>query len=141
MARSFLWSTVLMGLFIVAVVAYLRAENYREYSSGSEGGGPGQLAEDLAGSPVVWMLTFLGLLAVFGGGSLAYVGGLALGDPAVWGLVLAGFAALTVCAYVLVGSYWSARSRGKPSSLAVAEGAAFIGLLAIFAVAAKLFVG
>lgn len=139
MARNYLWSTVLMGLFIVAVVAYLRAEDWRGYSPRGEGPGLAGLAEDVAGSPVVWILTFLGLLAVFGGGALAFVGGLPVGDPAVWGTVLIGFAALTVGGFAFVGSYWSARSRGKPSSFAVGEGVALLGLLAIVTVAAKLF--
>lgn len=140
MPASYLWSTALMGLFLVAVLVFLRAADWKHYSPRSEEGGLAALAEDLAGSEAVWFLTFLGLVLVFGGGTLAYVGVLGFGSSATWGLVLAGVAVLTVGGYVLIGSYWSARSRGKPSSLALGEGAAVLGLLAIAAVAVKLFV-
>lgn len=130
-----------MAVLVVAIVVYLRGDKLADYARGGDEGGLADLAGDLTASPAVWILVFLGLLLVFGGGTLAYLGAFEFGDPALWGAVLVGVSGLVVVGYVFLGSYWSARSRGKPNSLAVGEGAALVALLAVAAVTVKLFLG
>jgi len=141
---SYLVSTLLMGSFLVAVVAFVRFSERREYetpSSEREGG----LVQRFTGSPTIWSLGFFLLVFVAGGASVLYVGGM-LPSPSGTATRAAGLALATVFALVLVGylvwgAYTTARSRGYQRSGAVAVGAWVIALLFVVAISAQLLMG
>lgn len=136
---AYVASSVLMGALVIAiVVAILRLREWNEYSPGGEGDGLVSL-RGLANSPTVWMVTFLLLLVVFGGTTLGYVSG-AIPASAILP-VLGGATFLVVVGYLFIAAYSSARSRGRPTSQAVAEGTTLTGLVFVLAIAAKLVVG
>lgn len=136
---AYVASSVLMGALVVAIVAaVLRLREWNDYSPTGEAGGLVSL-RGLANSPTVWMVTFLLLLVVFGGATLGYVSGAV---PAGAILPVLGAAVLlVVVGYLFIAAYSSARSRGRPTSQAVAEGTALTGFLFVLAIAAKLVVG
>jgi cbb3-type cytochrome oxidase subunit 3 len=144
---SYLASTILMGLFLVAVVALVRFSDRREYEAPSsrEGGLARRAATWVVESPMAWILGFLLLVFVAGGTSVLYVGGI-LPSPSAATTQLAGTALAAVFALVLVGylvwgAYATARSRGYQRSGAVAVGAWVVGLLFVVAIAAQLLMG
>jgi hypothetical protein len=98
------------------------------------------LSRRLADDPRVWILSFLALVLVFGGGAVVFVGGFALpsGAVTVAGAALAGGTLLVVVGYVFYGTYLAARSRGRPSSMAAAQGAPALATLFLVALVVKL---
>jgi len=136
---AYVASSVLMGALVVAiVVASLRLREWHDYTPPVDPGDSGWL-HGLADSPTVWIAVFLLLSVGFGGATVLYVSG-AL--PAGVLLPVLGAAAfLVVVGYLFVGAYSSARSRGRPTSQAVAEGTMLTGFLFVLAIAAKLVVG
>lgn len=141
---SYIVSTILMGLFLVAVVALVRISERREYEAPSsrEGGG---LATWLTESPMAWILGFFLLVFVTGGASVLYVGGmLPSGSGAtaqLAGAALAAVVALVLVGYLVWGAYATARSHGYVRSGAVAVGAWMVGLLFVVVIAAQLLLG
>lgn len=139
MAQTLLLSTLLTGAFVLAVaLVAARWIDWRGYALNSPGG-PG-LVSRAADSPAAWIVGFLLLLAVFGGGAVAFVAGVGLPEPAVnaVGLVLGVAAALVVSSYLFYGTYASARGRGRPTSVAVAEGTTLVGALFLLVIAVRL---
>ena len=139
MAQTLLLSTLLTGAVVLAVVLVAaRWIDWRGYALDSpEGSG---LLSRAASHPAVWIVGFLLLLAVFGGGAVAFVAGVGLPESAVnaVGLVLGAATALVVSGYVFYGTYASARGRGRPTSVAVAEGTTLVGALFLLVIAVRL---
>jgi hypothetical protein len=98
------------------------------------------LSRRLADDPRVWMLSFLALVLVFGGGAVVFVGGFELPSMAVTlaGAALVGGTLVVLVGYVFYGTYMAARSRGRPSSMAAAQGATALGTLFLVALVVKL---
>lgn len=139
---SYIASTILMGLFLVAVVALVRVSERREYegpSSERDGG----LATWLTESPMAWILGFFLLVFVTGGASVLYVGGMLPSEATTQlaGGALAAVVALVLVGYFVWGAYTMARSHGYQRSGAVAVGAWMVGLLFVVAIAAQLLMG
>ena len=138
MAQTLLLSTLLTGALVLAVVLVaVRWVDWQVYTSdGPEG--PGMVSR-AAGHPTVWIVGFLLLLVVFGGGTVAFVAGI-LSESLVnaVGLVLGAAAAAVVGGYLFYGVYASARGRGRPSSVAVAEGSTLVGAMFLLVITVKL---
>lgn len=141
---GYLASTLLMGLFLVAVVAFLRLAERREYSpslTGPESSGSEALREAFR-SPVAWIVVFLAITFATGLAAVAYVGGLVpaeVGTAA--GPVLAAVVAVLVGGYLLWGVYSTARARGLQNAAAVMVSAWALGLLLVTAIAVHLLTG
>lgn len=139
MAQTLLLSTLLTGAVVLAVVLVAaRWVDWRGYALDSpEGSG---LVSRAAGHPATWIVGFLLLLAVFGGGAVAFVAGVGLPESTVnaVGLMLGIATALVVSGYVFYGTYASARGRGRPTSVAVAEGTTLVGALFLLVIAVRL---
>jgi len=131
-------STVLMGLLLVGVVvAVLRSRDWYDYSPTDEESGVGETLERLARSETVWMASFLVLVLLFGGAAVLFVSG----GSVPGGVTLIGGAfAVVVTGYVYLGAYSSARSRGRPTSQAVAEATMLVLLLVAAAIAVRLVI-
>lgn len=144
MAVSFLVSTLLMGLFLVAVVAFVGYAERRETERPESALRPGALLSWVRESPMAWLVGFLLLVVGIGGSTLLFVGGL-LPNPSpeqtqLAGLALAGLIALSLVVYLVWGAYSTARSRGYPRSGAAAVGVWMSGLLFVVAIAVQLLV-
>lgn len=138
MAQMLLLSTLLTGVVVLVIaLAAVRWVDWRGYAPDSPEG-PG-LASRVAGHPAAWIVGFLLLLAVFGGGAVAFVAGF-LSDSMVGvvGLVLGAATAAIIAGYVFYGTYASARGRGRPTSVAVAEGTTLVGALFLLVIAVRL---
>ncbi|MEF8791297.1 MAG: hypothetical protein V5A61_14325 [Haloarculaceae archaeon] len=139
MAQMLLLSTVVTGALVLAVaLVAVRWVDWRGYSPDSPER-PGLLAR-AAGHPAVWIGGFLLLLAVFGGGAVAFVAGASLPTETVnaVGTGLGVATAAVVSGYVFYGTYAAARGRGRPASVAVAEGTTLVGTLFLLAVTVRL---
>jgi hypothetical protein len=139
MAQTLLLSTLLTGAVLLAIVVVaVRWVDWRGYALEPREG-PGLLSR-AAGHPAVWIVGFLLLLAVFGGGAVAFVAGVGLPEEMVSavGVVLGAATALVVAGYVFYGTYASARGRGRPTSVAVAEGSTLVGALFLLVIAVRL---
>ncbi|NHN47154.1 hypothetical protein G9464_06015 [Halostella sp. JP-L12] len=141
-------STVITGLFLVAVIAATVVSSRRAASDGgrrsraetaagrSEHYVPGEhLVAALRGELAAWIAGFLLLAVGFGGATV-----LALGDPTLLGGMTALFVALLVL-YLLAGVYLLGRQRGHSTALAVAESATAFGVALIVGVLFRLVTG
>ena len=138
MAQTLLLSTLLTGALVLAVVlAAGRLVDWQGYTPDAAGR-PGSVSQ-AAENTTVWIVGFLLLLAVFGGGAVAFVAGI-LSEPLVnaVGLVLGVATATVVGGYLFYGTYASARGRGRPSSVAVAEGSTLVGAMFLLVIIVKL---
>lgn len=125
-------STLAMGLFLLVILVTLSLAGQRRSFSRPRLESASPLSV-LAG-PVGWVLGFMLAALVVGYGAVVAISDGAF-VPGLGGefqpVVLAALSAL-LGLYVLFGSYYAARSRGAPSSLAAA---ASIGLVALAFVA------
>lgn len=138
---SYLVSTALMGLFLVAVVAFVRISERREYVRSSEVSSAPDLASRLQNSVGVWIAVFLLLTFAVGGGAVLYVrGDLPAGAAQAGGAALAAVLAVSLVAYFGWGGYYIARSRGLGNAQAVAAGAWLLGMLFVAVIAVQLVV-
>jgi hypothetical protein len=132
-------STVLMGLLLVGVVvAILRSRDWYDYSPTEGEGGIGETLDAIARNPTTWMVSLFVLLLLFGGTAVLFVSGASLPGGV---MLIGGAFAVVVAGYVFLGAYSAARSRGRPNSQAVAEGAMLLLLLVAAAIAVRLVVG
>lgn len=133
-------SAVVMTVFVLAVVgAVLRFRRWESYSPTE----PGRLADrwrQVKSSPTAWMVVFLLLVFAFGGIAVLWVSGTSVPGAGLLGVALLALGAVVLGAYLFVGVYNAARSRGRPAAQGVAEGAALLGLVIVLAIAAKLVV-
>ena len=134
-------STVITGLFLVAVIAATVVSSRRAASDGGRRPGtepatersehyvPGErIVARVRGELAAWIAGFLLLAVGFGGAAV-----LALGDPALLGGIPALFVTL-LALYLLAGVYLLGRQRGHSTALAVAESATAFGVVLIAAV-------
>jgi hypothetical protein len=140
MAQEVLAGSVLFGVVLVAIVAYLSGRGWRTYApaGGFAGDGESPLSR-AARSPAVWTLAFvLGTVAA-GVAAVAFVDGSvpeALQRNA--GIVLAGGAALVLTGYLYYGTYVSARNRGLMRSQAALLGSWSVAMLALVVITLRL---
>lgn len=136
---SYLVSTALMGLFLVAVVAFVRFSERREYVRSHESpDGPG-VASRLQNSIGAWIAAFLLLALGVGGGAVLFVSGdLPAGVARAGGVLLGVVLAASLAAYLGWGGYYIARGRGLGNAQAAAVGAWLLGLLFVAAIAVQL---
>lgn len=150
-------STVLMGVVLVAVVgAFVRlraspSETTRgKRSTASDlpriaGDAPRSTTDsdsDIGSSatPIAWVVGFLALVVVAGGGAIAFIAGNALpqiGTQAA-GTVLAVILGGLLCGYLLSGVYLSLRSHGRKSAEATGVALWLLGLVVVGVIAAQL---
>jgi hypothetical protein len=140
-------STVVMGLFLVAVAGATIVGSRRTASGGGRRspraetpGGHGDLVlpgerllTRLRGEVAAWIAGFV-LLTV----GVAAAAVFALGDPAALGDALPALFVAMLTLYLLAGVYLLGRQRGHSSALAVAESATAFGVLLIVGVVVKL---
>lgn len=136
---TYLASVLVTGALLIAVwTLVVRFEAWRSYEPASdERHGDGSNANE---SVTAWVVGFLLLVAVVGGGAVLVVSDASLlaavgswaGVAGLFGLVLGG--------YLLWGVYSSARYRGLHSAQAALLGLWLFGLLFVSAVVAKLLV-
>jgi cbb3-type cytochrome oxidase subunit 3 len=151
---SYLLSTVVMGLFLIGVVAYARSGNRRQQPS-TESRRP-ELTESsddetdvlaryftaatgVARNPNTWYIAFFLLVFGFAGGAIFLV----TSSPEIGGLVFLGLAlafAVVLCAFLVWGIYRSGRTRGLKSAQAAMAGAWALGSLLVIAIVVKLVV-
>lgn len=138
MAQTLFLSTFLTGALVLAVVlAAGRMVDWQGYTPDAAGR-PG-LVSRAAENTTAWIVGFLLMLAVFGGGTVAFVAGV-LPESLVnaVGLVLGVATAAVVGGYIFYGTYATARGRGRPSSVAVAEGTTLVGAMFLLVITVKL---
>lgn len=141
-------STVVMGLFLVAVAGATIVGSRRAASGGGRRpsreaeppGGHGDLTlpgerllTRLRGELAAWIAGFV-LLTV----GVAAAAVFALGDPAALGDALPALFVAMLTLYLLAGVYLLGRQRGHSSALAVAESATAFGALLVVGVVVKL---
>lgn len=151
---TYLTSTFLMGLFLLAIfVAIVRLRGVG-WASPASSGRAAELPErtenvparstatDTVSSetPMGWVIGFLLLVLVAGGGAVMFIGGTQL--PTVGtqmaGVGLAVIIGGLVCGYFVSGLYLSLRSHGRHSAEAVGVTLWLLGLLGVLVIAAKL---
>lgn len=131
-------SALLTSVFLFAVVtAALRLGDWQSYARGG-GSTRGAMLRDLANEPVTWMVSFILLCLGFGGAAVLYVSDTPMVGTETVGAVLAVGAFAVIGGYLFIGSYDAARSRGRPSAQAVAEGSVLLGFLVVALIAVKL---
>jgi hypothetical protein len=134
--------SVLTGVVLVATVVFLSGRGWRQYTPAPLGGaardGRSGLVE-LAENPTVWVLAFVAAIAVFGGATIAFVGG-GVSESAVQlgGIVLLVAGGLVAVGYLFFGTFIAARGRGLGNAAAAALGSWVLGLAFILVVVAKL---
>jgi hypothetical protein len=157
---TYLVSAILTGALLLAVGAVvLRIENWRRYElaggAGAGGAGVGGRAGadggqsyarppdgDTPGDSVgAWSAGFLALVAVAGGGAVLLVSDAGLASAVGSWLALAVVFGVLLGAFLLWGTYSSARFRGLPSAHAALVSAWLLGTLFVTGIAVKLVLG
>lgn len=143
MAQSMFLITVLTGAALVATVVLLNAHGWRQYTPTSLGERSAErsVLADATENPTVWVLAFLAAVAVFGGGTIAFVsGGGSVPESVVQtgGLVLGVAAAVVTIGYLFFGTFIAARGRGLGNAAAAALGSWVLGLVFIVVLVVKL---
>ena len=138
MAESaYLTSALLTGALLLTVwVLVARMENWRSYELTTpaldrDGG-------NLADSPAAWTAGFLLMVLVAGGGAVLLVSDAALAASVGGWTLIAGIFGVLLLAYLLYGTYSSARHRGLHSAHAALLSLWLFGSLFLVAIAAKL---
>lgn len=123
---AYLVSTVVMGvLFVSVALAVARGRDWRRYSSEREA--PPGVTSRLANDGTAWIVGFVLLVAAAIGATLVAAGG---GGTT---LVVAGGGAAAI-AFLTVGIYSAAKSRGHPHSHAVGEAIITLGAVSLVAI-------
>jgi len=142
---QYLTSALATGTALFAV-AYLLVRTNRRRGAATAGAVASRRPQSAEGSgasrigrlfrtPVAWYLGFAaGALGVVAAGIAAVAG---VGGGAVAALALGALVGL----YLVVGTYATAKSRGRPESLAVAEGIGVLGALALLGMVVVLVLG
>lgn len=134
--------SVLTGIVLVAMVAFLSGRGWRQYTPAPLGGSTRRdrpTLVGLAGNPTVWVITFVAAIAVFGGATVMFVGG-GVSESAVemGGAVLLVATGLVTVGYLFFGTFIAARGRGLGNAAAAALGSWVLGLLFIVVLVVKL---
>ncbi|WP_336336528.1 hypothetical protein [Haloarcula brevis] len=144
MSTAYLASTALMGVLVIAVVAWMvRGRRWYQYSPGaaararSPAGEREGRFETYADRPMVWVAAFAVLVVGLLVGVVASISG-PVETQSIAGVAVAIVGGAGLCGYLLFGVYLSATRRGHPRSLAVAESATVAGVLFLVAVSLQL---
>jgi len=142
MAQSMVLISVLTGVVLVATVVFLSGRGWRQYTPAPLGAAPERGRSSvtaLAENPTVWVLAFVAAVAVFGGATVAFVGG-GVSESAVQlgGLVLLVGGGLVAVGYLFFGTFIAAKGRGLGNAAAAALGSWVLGLAFILVVVVKL---
>ena len=144
MTTAYLASTALMGVLVVAVVAWMvRGRGWYHYNPGASTSGWSPTNdresrfETYADKPMAWVAAFAVLVVGLLIGVVASISG-PVETQATAGLAVAVVGGAGLCGYLLFGVYLSATRRGHPRSLAVAESATVAGVLFLIAVGFQL---
>jgi hypothetical protein len=132
--------SAVMGVFLAAVVVFVRAREWNTYSPGSGEGRTASRVAAMLRSPLAWVLAFFLVVGGLFGAVLVYVGGTPEQQSMVASALLGG-GALLFSLYVVYGTYTSGRSRGLPSAMAAMVSAWAFGALFVLAVTVKLLFG
>jgi hypothetical protein len=145
MAQSTFLLSVLTGVVLVATVAFLNARGWRQYTPTGLGIRPAETDRSsmaaLAANPTVWVVAFLAAILVFGGATIAFVGGGGgIPESVVQsaGIVLAVAAAVVAVGYLFFGTFMAAKGRGVGSAAAAALGSWVLGLAFVVVLVVKL---
>ncbi|WP_380678668.1 hypothetical protein [Salinigranum sp. GCM10025319] len=144
MAQSMFLLSVLTGAVLVALVVFLNARGWRQYTPAGLGFRERERSSLSAATenPTVWVVAFLAAILVFGGATVAFVSGGTSGisDSMVQtaGIVLAVGTAVVAVGYLFFGTFIAARGRGLGNAAAVALGSWALGLLFVVVVVVKL---
>lgn len=141
-------SALLMGLLLVAVAVAIAREGRQRSALAAVEDRPAGFAGTtgtLTGAmrtPTAWTLAFVALVLVIGGSVVLYVGGGPVPEAgrALAGVVVGGVVLLVTCAFLFVGIYITARSKGRSTAWGVAEGVITLGLVFIGAIVVNLVV-
>ncbi|EMA25364.1 hypothetical protein [Haloarcula amylolytica] len=144
MATAYLASTALMGVLVMAVVAWMvRGRGWYQYSPGASTSSRSPAFDresrftEMADQPMVWVAAFAVLVVGLLVGVVASISG-PVETQATAGLAVAVVGGAGLCGYLLFGVYLSATRRGHPRSLAVAESATVAGVLFLIAIGFQL---
>jgi len=135
---TLLASSVLLGLFVVALVVLSgrwRSRGYA-YDGGTETGG--RSLAGAASSETAWIVAFLALVGVALSGAVFYVSDWSFPIPGSAGLWLAGLLGTIVLAYLFWGVYHSSRYKGLHRPAALAVTAWMVGLAVVALVTLRL---
>jgi hypothetical protein len=136
---AYLTSSLLTGALLLAVwVLVLRMENWRYYEPSNDGRENSRA--DAGDSIGAWVAGFLGLALVVGGGAVLLVSDASLAAAVGSWVALVALFGVLLGAYLLWGTYSSARFRGLPSAHAALVSAWLFGILSVAVIAIKLVV-
>lgn len=134
--------SALAGLVLVATVVFLSGRGWRQYTPAPIGGSArddGSAVVELAENPTVWVLAFLAAIGVFGGATIAFVGGgVSESTIQLGGIVLLVAGGLVAVGYLFFGTFIAARGRGLGNAAAAALGSWVLGLVFIVVLVVKL---
>lgn len=134
---AYLASALVTGALLLAVwVLVLRMENWRHYESSNDRHSHSRT--DAGESVGAWIAGFLILALVAGGGAVLLVSDASLAASVGSWVALAAVFGVLLGAYLLWGTYSSARFRGLPSAHAALVSAWLFGILSVAAIAIKL---
>lgn len=150
---TYLPSTLLMGLFLIAIfVALMRIRSGQGTTEGNRSSASN--LPDLAGdvparggssdtvsseTPIEWVAGFILLVLVAGAGAILFIGDFSLPTMgAQAGVLIAAVLGGLVCGYLFSGIYISLRSHGRKSAEATAVAFWLLGLIGIGVIAVKL---
>jgi hypothetical protein len=151
---TYLPSTLLMGLFLIAVlVALVRIRSGEGTSSSGDRSRASDLP-DIAGdvpartgstdtvsseTPIEWVVGFILLVVVAGAGAVLFIGDYSLPSiGAQAGILIAAVLGGLLCGYLFSGVYISLRSHGRKSAEATAVAFWLLGLVGVAVIAVKL---
>ncbi|WP_312616412.1 hypothetical protein [Haloarcula sp. 1CSR25-25] len=143
MSTAYLASTALMGVLVIAVVAWMvRGRRWYQYSPGASTSGWSPAGDresrfEYADRPLAWVAAFAVLVVGLLVGVVASISG-PVETQSIAGLAVAVVGGAGLCGYLLFGVYLSATRRGHPRSLAVAESATVAGVLFLIAISFQL---
>ena len=143
MSTGYLASTALMGVLVIAVVAWMvRGRRWYQYSPGASTSGWSPAGDresrfEYADRPLAWVAAFAVLVVGLLVGVVASISG-PVETQSIAGLAVAVVGGAGLCGYLLFGVYLSATRRGHPRSLAVAESATVAGVLFLIAISFQL---
>jgi hypothetical protein len=138
---AYLTSALVTGVLLLAVwMLVLRMENWRQYEpAGAEERRYDRSSGD-GDSVGAWIAGFLALTLVAGGGAVLLVSDASLAAAAGSWVALVALFGVLLGAYLLWGTYSSARFRGLPSAHAALVSAWLFGILSVAVIAIKLVV-
>ena len=143
-----LLSTGLMGLLVVATFVAVAEIGAKRVAPGRDesGGRYEAVVEtlgDVARTPVVWAVSFVGITVLVGGSILLGVGSFGIPEGLAGTLVSVAYliVGLLLVGFVFLGAYFATRSRGLGNAHGVAVGTLATGAAFLVLVTVQLVVG